>query len=432
MEDMRRRKTIVVVAIVATSILPLAFLRLDEVRLDLNVYKLLAKAGSLCGTVLIFWQFLLGYRRLVGRVIVDLLWAVDLHKRIGRYILLLVVLHPIFITIYYIIKEGFNPLALGQGGRFDLYVVVGMVTLLLLAFVVATSVWLRRRLSYLTWYCTHLSTYLALPLVFVHSIPIGQTIRGTGLGILWLVLLAMVVAVYFYRVACRLGLGVHRHAVTQVRDVGHDATEISAHPDDRMVEPELGQFVYFRRGRIGMARPFTVSRYDAETGDLSVTVKAQGEGTTSMQTMQEGETVYIDGPYGVFLDRALRSGRPFVLIAGGIGITPFYRLFKDWTGEKDEPLFLFYGNRSSDEIVYKQETETLERVRVIHVLSDEKDYPGETGYITSDLLRKYLARDLPEYEFLICGPPAMTAKLEASLLEEGVAPEQIHHELFSF
>ena len=50
---LRGRKIILVVAIVVTSVLPLAFLRLNEPRLDLNVYKVLAKAGSLCGTVLI-------------------------------------------------------------------------------------------------------------------------------------------------------------------------------------------------------------------------------------------------------------------------------------------------------------------------------------------------------------------------------------------
>jgi predicted ferric reductase len=432
MEDLRRRKTIVVTAIVATSLLPLAFLRFDEPRFDLNVYKLLAKAGSLSGTVLIFWQFLLGFRRLVSRVIVDLIWAVDLHKQIGRYILLLVVLHPTFITIYYVIKEGVNPLTLELGGSRDVYVALGMLALLLFALVVATSVWLRQRLGFVKWYSMHLSTYVALPLALIHSIALGQTIRGTGLGILWLVLLAMVVAVYFYRLACRLGLGIYRHTVVRVRDVGRDVAEISARPDDEKVEPEVGQFVYFRRGRAGMARPFTVSCYDPPTGELAVTVKAQGKGTTAMQSTQPGEKVFVDGPYGVFLHHAFRSERPFVLIAGGIGITPFYRLLHDWTGQPGEQLFLFYGNRYREEIVYQQEIEALEHVRVIHVLSDEEDYPGETGFITPDLLKKYLPRELADYEFLICGPPAMTAKLEAALGERGVPREQIHHELFSF
>ncbi len=151
-----------------------------------------------------------------------------------------------------------------------------------------------------------------------------------------------------------------------------------------------------------------------------------------MQSTRPGEKVFIDGPYGVFLHHASRSERPFVLIAGGIGITPFYRLLHDWRAEQAEELFLFYGNRTRDEIVYQQETEALEHVRVVHVLSDEEDYPGETGYITPNLLKKYLPRGLAEYEFLICGPPVMTTKLEAALDEQGVPREQIHHELFSF
>ena len=435
MGELRGRKIALLIAIAVTSVLPLAFLRLDEPRFDLNVYKVLAKAGSLCGTVLIVWQFVLGYRALAGKVMVDLIWVVNLHKAIGKYILFLIILHPVFITVYYIIKEGGNPLALEKGPRFDMYVVPGMIALLLFIFVVITSMWVRRRLTYQAWYGMHLSTYLALPLVFIHSIPIGQTLQGTGLGVLWLILLGLVVGMYFYRIACRLGvvgMGVRKHAVVRIEEVGQDVTEITARPQKRRVEPEIGQFVYLRRGFTGVARPFTVSKYDAQTGDLAMTVKAQGMGTTDMQFARQGEVVFIDGPYGVFLRRALRSRRPLVLVAGGIGITPFRRLFQGRGGESDEPVWLFYGNRYTSEIVYKDELESLQHLRVVHVISDEKNYPGETGFITPDLLKKYLPRDLREYEFLICGPPAMTTKLEAGLDEEGVPTEQIHHELFSY
>jgi NAD(P)H-flavin reductase len=122
------------------------------------------------------------------------------------------------------------------------------------------------------------------------------------------------------------------------------------------------------------------------------------------------------------------------MIAGGIGITPFHRLFQGLDDRsKEEEIWLFYGNRLRDEIIYKEEIESLDRIRVVHVLSEEKEYEGETGYITSGLLKKYLQRNPGDYEFLICGPPAMTATLEKALVgEEGVPSEQIHHEMFSY
>jgi len=57
-------------------------------------------------------------------------------------------------------------------------------------------------------------------------------------------------------------------------------------------------------------------------------------------------------------------------------------------------------------------------------------YEGEKGYITTDLLEKYLQKDLKECIFLVCGPPAMVTKLEAAMREAGVPDSQIQHELF--
>jgi predicted ferric reductase len=432
MEPVRSRKIALIIAVVATSIFPLVFVRLDEPTVGLNVAKLLAKAGSLIGSMLIVWQFVLGHRATTGKVLVDLLWVLGLHKGIGRYILLLVVLHPIFITVYYINKEEGNPLLLRVGWPIDAYVLLGMIALAIFLFVVVTSVWLRSRLGFQSWYNMHITSYLALPLVFIHSFPIGQTIADTGLGTFWRILLVIVVAFALYRLICRLGLGVRTHTVTQVRDVGAEVTEITVRPEGRRVEPAFGQFIYFRRGLRGAARPFTVSGYNPQTGELSVTVKAQGATTGDLQTVQPGETVYIDGPYGVFSREARQSDRPIVMIAGGIGITPFRRLCRELVHQPERELSLFYGNRTKDEIIYKEEFEKLKRVRVVHVLSDERDYEGETGFITPELLGKYLERNLREYEFLICGPPEMTTKLESGLGEQGVPANQIHHELFSY
>jgi predicted ferric reductase len=432
MEAVRSRKIVLVIAIAVTSLFPLAFVRLDEPTVGLNVYKLLAKAGSLSGSMLIVWQFLLGHRATIGKVVVDLLWLLELHKSIGKYILLLIVLHPVFITVYYIAKEGINPLALSTGWPFDTYVLLGMIALGIFVFVVLTSLWLRSRLAFQSWYTMHISSYLALPLVFVHSFPIGQTLEDTGLGIFWRILLVVVVAFALYRLICRLGLGVRTHVVTQVREVGEEVAEITARPEGTRLDPAIGQFVYFRRGLRGAIRPFTVSLYNRETGDVSVTVKAQGTTTTDLQSIQPGETVYIDGPYGVFSREALQTDRPLVMIAGGIGITPFVRLCRELVPQGERELHLFYGNKRRNEIIYQDEFETMNRVRLVHVLSDEPDYEGETGFITPELLKRRLQRDLKQHEFLICGPPEMTMTLESGLKGEGVPDEQIHHELFSY
>jgi predicted ferric reductase len=426
------RKGTLVAAIALTSAAPLAFVRFNEPTASLQIYKALAKGGSLCGTVLLAWQFLLGFRQAVGNVARDLLWVLSLHKSVGRYALFLIVLHPLFIALYYLEKKGTNPLKLEGGWPFPAYTLLGFVAFFLFLVIVVTSVFLRRRLSLRTWYMLHLSSYLALPLVFVHSLAIGMTVRETALGSLWRLLAAFLAAFYVFRTSCWLGLLAKKHVVREVEQVGPNVVKITAEPIGSKLDPQLGQFIYFRRGFWGPTRPFTVSHYDRDSGNISVTVKALGRGTARLQSIQPGETVYIDGPYGVFARAALETDRPLVMIAGGIGITPFRRLFEELAYEPGRELHLFYGNRRRNEIVYEEELNNVETVTVTHVISDDPDHPGERGYITLDLMGKYLQQEFAAYDFLICGPPAMTVKLEAELAQAGVPPRQIHHELFSY
>lgn len=426
------RKAILIALIAFTSLLPLVFLNLNEPTHSLVVYKLLAKGGSLCGTVLILWQFALGFRTAVGKLMRDYLWVLEAHKQIGKYILLLVVLHPIFITLYYIEKKNINPLLLEGTAYFNWWVLAGIFAFVLFLAVVLTSVFWRERLGRIKWYSVHILSYAALALVLGHGFALGSTIGTTGAYYFWTALSLIAASFLIYRLICRAGFMSARCVVTNVENIRHNVTRISCEPLGRKLNPRLGQFVFFRRGLKGRIRPFTVSHYEPQTGELSVTVKAFGSTTQNLQKIKTGETVYIDGPYGVFSQAALTTNRPIVMIAGGIGITPFTRLFEELAYEPDRELHLFYANKKKHQILYKEELENKETVNVIHVLSDQPEYPGETGYITTDVLKKYLHRPLDEYEFLICGPPEMTEELESALTQDDVPSAQIHHELFGY
>jgi predicted ferric reductase len=426
------RKTILIGLIAITSFLPLTFLDLNEPTSTLVIYKLLAKAGSLCGTVLILWQFLLGFRAAMGKIMRDYLWVLETHKQIGKYILLLISLHPIFITLYYLEKKNINLFLLEGTAFFKWWVLGGMLAFALFIAVVLTSVFLREYLGRVKWYSVHILSYAAFALALGHAFALGSTIGTTGAYYFWLGLSIIAAAFLLYRLICRAELLSAKHVVTKVENVGNNVTRISCEPAGRKLKAQLGQFIFFRRGLKGRIRPFTVSHYQPQTGEMSITVKALGETTQNLQSIKPGETVYIDGPYGVFSHAAMKTQRSIVMIAGGIGITPFLRLFEELAYQPGRELHLFYGNKKKHEILYKQELENVETVNVIHVLSDQPEYQGETGYITIDLLRKYLHRPLNEYEFLICGPPVMITKLESDLSAQDVPQERIHHELFGY
>jgi len=432
LKRIKRYKLILITLIIITAAIPMFFVRFDEPSAKLQLYKFFAKMGSLCGSVLLAWQYLLGFRAIAGKVICDLIWVLKLHKAIGKYVLVLITTHPIFITIYYLEKKAINPLILQGDWPFQAYVLLGELAFLLLILIVITSIFCRTQMSLSTWFGIHLTSYIALALIFVHSLPIGMTLNQTPLYNIWVIMAILLSVLFVFRLLYRLELFSAKYLVRFVEKVGPAVVKITASPVYAKIKPHLGQFIFFRWGLLKPARPFTVSHYNPQTHDLSITVKVSGKITTLLQSIKPGEKVYIDGPYGVFCHAAIQSNRPLVMIAGGIGITPFIRLFEELAYQPDRQLHLFYGNKYKHEIVYKQELENTEQINIIHVMSRDTNYPGETGYITTELLKKYLSHSLNEYEFLICGPPVMTKKLEEELAAENVPQIQIHHELFSY
>ncbi len=428
------RKAVLLCLITGTSLVPFFFLRLDEPSFFLNVFKLLAKTGSLCGTLLLFWQFLLGYRRAVaGWVTSDYLWVLQLHRRLGIGALCLIALHPVFIIPYYQIKPGLQSLLGILPEPLNLFVPLGILAFILLLLIAVSSTVFRSRLSLRVWYGTHLTSYAVLPLVYIHGFPIGMTLQETGLSKIWIILFVLTALFFVFRLLGRFGVFDSRYEVVRVTPACKDTVEIAMKPLRRPLRPDSGQFAFFRRGIFSPARPFTVSKYETETGELSITVKALGRVSGQLQTVKARERFWVDGPYGVFGREAFCTSRPVIMLAGGIGITPFRRLITELENLPDRKAYLFYGTLNEEEIAHRSEMAETEQVDVIHVLSEPPEHEAfETGLITIDLIRKYVDEPLAACEYFLCGPPPMVTKLETALKETGVPGEQIHHELFSF
>lgn len=426
-----RAKAVLVAVIAVTSLLPLVFVQPDDAPWHVNLVKYLAKTGAFVGSSLLVWQFLLGFRGLVSSRFPDLTWVVDLHKRLGQFGVPIILLHPIFIGVYYRMRRDENVFALDLGEPFSWFVLLGMVALAITALVVVVSIWMRGTLGFGRWLTTHLASYLIPPLLFVHSFALGPTIEGTPLRWWWIALTALVALALGWRLLHALGVGGARHRTTGVREVADGTTEIELAPEGRPLAPELGQFVYLRPTTGERAHPFTVSGYDDATGALAVTVSEAGPRTQRLQRTRPGDRFVLDGPYGVFTRVAMHSELPLVMIAGGVGITPFRRIWQRLECDRDREAHLFYGNPTRADIAYADELDALEHVDVVHVLSDEDDYDGETGNVDVDLLRRRLPGDLRECVYLVCGPPPMILALEEGLKEAGVPDERVRFELFS-
>ncbi|TVQ26787.1 MAG: hypothetical protein EA382_04790 [Spirochaetaceae bacterium] len=429
-QRLRTAKVVLGLTIAVTSALPMLFVQLDEPSTRLAVYKVLAKTGSLVGGMFLLWQFFLGFRGAVAAILPDLSWIVELHKKLGQFGTLIIPLHPIFIGIYYLEVFDRNVYDIDLASPYSRAVLIGMVLLGVIAFVVISSAFFRKKMGFYRWFYTHLSSYLIPPLLIIHGFVLGETIGTTPFAYIWWGLAVLMVLFYAYRIAHKVGLFATRLRVIRADRAAADTTEVVME-SQRRIRPALGQFVYLRRRPAENSHPYTVSTYDPEEGVLGVTAKKDGPQTTMLQHVSPGVRMMVDGPYGVFTRVALSTRDPLVMIAGGIGITPFRRVWQLLEERRDREAWLFYGNEFYDDIVYRDEIDALEHVRVVHVLNQEPDFPGDKGFITVDILASHLPRDLSAYRFLLCGPPVMVRTLESALHVSHVPDDRVAHELFT-
>lgn len=183
----------------------------------------------------------------------------------------------------------------------------------------------------------------------------------------------------------------------------------------------------------------------AYEGQLRVAIKRVKGGLFSNfanDALAPGATLQVMAPMGNFtteLDGTKR--RRYVGFAGGSGITPVISILKSVLADEPESEFtLFYGNRSIDSIIFREELEDLKnthmgRLRLFHILSEEaRDidlYSGVMNEAKCGELLDGVVREEKVDHFFICGPEPMMLAAKAALESRGVADERIHIELFT-
>lgn len=157
-----------------------------------------------------------------------------------------------------------------------------------------------------------------------------------------------------------------------------------------------------------------------------------------LNTMALGTEVRIEGPFGNLLLHG-DAGRPAVLLAGGIGITPFRSMVRRAGKERlAHRLILFYANRRPQDAAFLDELRNLtaENPNFTFVPTmtapghQEQPWGGETGHITKEMIARYVqGSGAPVY--YIAGPPAMAAAMQTLLNQIGISDDDIRAEEFS-
>ncbi|HEY6407398.1 MAG TPA: oxidoreductase, partial [Ktedonobacteraceae bacterium] len=130
-------------------------------------------------------------------------------------------------------------------------------------------------------------------------------------------------------------------------------------------------------------------------------------------------------------------GGSLLLIAGGSGIVPLMAMLRHRAAVGSTvPTRLLYSSRSSEDLIYRDELDRLERsttmFEVLYTLTRLQP-PGWTGYrrrIDTEMLREVAWPADQRPLTFICGPTPFVETAAASLVTLGYEPARIKTERF--
>lgn len=197
---------------------------------------------------------------------------------------------------------------------------------------------------------------------------------------------------------------------------------------------KAGQYitVYFPDTNAFQGKAYTISSAPSEK-KFSITVKAMGNFSNRLYEMKRGDAITASLPYGYFYSES--SDTPLVMVAAGIGITPFRSMIIDAAAQNpSRKLVLFYSNRTIADIAFKKELDELVASRlqckVHHFITREQVTLPEVTYARIDGKRIVDVFSDKAAEFFICGSIGFTRDIWRGLRARGISEEVLYTEAF--
>jgi ring-1,2-phenylacetyl-CoA epoxidase subunit PaaE len=220
------------------------------------------------------------------------------------------------------------------------------------------------------------------------------------------------------------------------------------------VPPELAELYRYREGQhltlradIGgrdVRRSYSICSA-VQDGRLRIAVKRHPGGvfsTWANETLKAGDTIEVMPPLGHFnVDLAPTARHHYVGFAAGSGITPLLSIVKTvLAAEPASEFTLFYGNRASGTVMFKEELAALKdlnlaRFNLVHVLSREAQdidlLHGRIDRAKADALLAHWV-DLEGVDAVfVCGPDGMMQAVAEALKARAYPEAKVRIERFA-
>ena len=181
------------------------------------------------------------------------------------------------------------------------------------------------------------------------------------------------------------------------------------------------------------------------SGKFKVVIKQIPNGkfsTYALNNLKMGDFIDVAKPSGnFFLTPHPKTKKSYTLIAAGSGITPIFSILKTILSEEpNSNVKLFYGNKSPELTIFRQEIEKISKIYsknlTVHFIYTQIKNKSRfhCGRIEGEKIKKIFTKMAPislTDEIFICGPQEMTSGIYNLITNNfNFDPSSIHYELF--
>ncbi|MEK6854597.1 MAG: FAD-binding oxidoreductase [Nanoarchaeota archaeon] len=211
--------------------------------------------------------------------------------------------------------------------------------------------------------------------------------------------------------------------ILEVEDITHDVKRFKVEkPKGYKFTPGQATEVSINKdGWKDKKRPFTFTSLN-ESPNLEFTIKIyEGHNgvTKELGKLKAGDSLIIRDVWG-----ALRYKGEGVFIAGGAGITPFIAILRQLKKEnKLRGNTLIFSNKTEEDIILKEELDSMDDLKKIYTLTRENKIDYEYGRVDEKFLKEYIL-DFSQH-FYICGPIRMVGEIQYIFQKLGAESDSI-------
>jgi len=426
-----------IVAYLLLTLLPLLVLLLHPVPSGRGFWAEFSVALGFIGLAMMALQFVLTAR--INRI--ESSYGIDILLQFHRYTSLvaffMVLVHPVILFIA-------QPETLQLLNFFEAPWRARMAVLATLAFLamVITTIWRKQlKIPYEPWRASHtILAVLAVGLSFGHAIGVGNYMGLFWKAVLWSgIMLVSLWLIIYVRLIKPWLMTQKPYVVEEVMSQRGDVWTLALRPlGHEGFKFQPGQFAWLTLNITPLSmreHPFSMSSSGDRADRLEFGIKAIGDFTSQIKDVQPGTRAYLDGPYGVFTTERYWDSAGFMLIAGGVGITPIFSILLTASERNDDrPFLLIYAASCWEDITYREELEALKEaldLDIVYVLRKAHDgWEGETGYVDKAVLERHIPRHRGSRHYFVCAAPVIMRAVELALFELEVPITNVHMEHF--